>query len=469
MKLYRIPGEDQDRLLVFTEKHKMFVIRWNPEAEQCETLTTGNVLDLLWAGEGVRIGIVDPQARCIGLHQSQHLFKVLPTDASGDRRSFNVRLFQDTIIDLVFLDGYAKPTIAMLYKETDVMHMATYEINMADEDLTSRKWNKTGLDPTADKLVPVPAPAGGVLVIGCHSIMYLTERGKCINQPMDSTIVKAVVSKLQLQTLGEVSVPSCISYLDNGYVYIGSEEGDSQLIKLQITPDPKTGSHLSVVQKYPHLGPITDFCMVKGMGYLRQGQGQVVTCSGIGKDGSLRIIRNGIGISEQASADLPGIKSMFSLRRHFDDEYHSYLMQSFTSETRTLELVGAFDMAPASLPSIDESSPTLHAANVVGDQIVQVTAEGVRIMDCTSMSGKIVWSPPQQFRVSVAAGNSTQIVLATTGGNLVHLELGSGMSVRETAVKFDNEISCLDCSPLVLGSKENEMILPEERARVAVV
>lgn len=36
----------------------------------------------------------------------------------------------------------------------------------------------------------------------------------------------------------------------------------------------------------------------------RQGQGQVVTCSGAYKDGSLRVVRNGIGINEQVH--IPG-------------------------------------------------------------------------------------------------------------------------------------------------------------------
>ena len=35
---------------------------------------------------------------------------------------------------------------------------------------------------------------------------------------------------------------------------------------------------------------------------------QLVTCSGAYKEGSLRIIRNGIGIHEHANIDLPGIK-----------------------------------------------------------------------------------------------------------------------------------------------------------------
>lgn len=53
---------------------------------------------------------------------------------------------------------------------------------------------------------------------------------------------------------------------------------------------------MEVLERYVNLGPIVDFCVVD---LERQGQGQVVTCSGAYKDGSLRIVRNGIGINEQ--------------------------------------------------------------------------------------------------------------------------------------------------------------------------
>lgn len=50
---------------------------------------------------------------------------------------------------------------------------------------------------------------------------------------------------------------------------------------------------------------------------------QLVTCSGAFKEGSLRIIRNGIGIHEHASIDLPGIKGLcvflfVSLLQHYN-------------------------------------------------------------------------------------------------------------------------------------------------------
>ena len=70
-----------------------------------------------------------------------------------------------------------------------------------------------------------------------------------------------------------------------------------QLIRLNLQPDAK-GSYVEVLERYVNLGPIVDFCVVD---LERQGQGQVVTCSGAYKDGSLRIVRNGIGINEQVS------------------------------------------------------------------------------------------------------------------------------------------------------------------------
>jgi DNA damage-binding protein 1 len=66
------------------------------------------------------------------------------------------------------------------------------------------------------------------------------------------------------------------------------------------------------------------------------GQRQLVTCSGAYKDGSLRIIRSGIGLQEQASLEVAGIKAVWSLRVHEHELYDKYLVQSFVGETRVL-------------------------------------------------------------------------------------------------------------------------------------
>lgn len=87
--------------------------------------------------------------------------------------------------------------------------------------------------------------------------------------------------------VSQTSSASTISYLDNGVVFIGSPFGDSQLIKLHPEKD-EHGSNIEILENIVNLGPISDFCVVD---LERQGQGQVVTCSGAFRDGSLRLIR----------------------------------------------------------------------------------------------------------------------------------------------------------------------------------
>jgi DNA damage-binding protein 1 len=82
---------------------------------------------------------------------------------------------------------------------------------------------------------------------------------------------------------------------------------------------------LQVMDTFTNLGPIVDLCVVD---LERQGQGQVVTCSGRGRDGTLRVVRNGIGINEQATVEIPGIKGMWSLRRNLVCYPHPSVMQA---------------------------------------------------------------------------------------------------------------------------------------------
>lgn len=75
---------------------------------------------------------------------------------------------------------------------------------------------------------------------------------------------------------GEISIPECITYLDNAVLFIGSHLGDSQLVKLSAIADDR-GSYVQPMETFTNLGPIVDMCIVD---LERQGQGQIITCSG---------------------------------------------------------------------------------------------------------------------------------------------------------------------------------------------
>ncbi|KAK0579690.1 hypothetical protein LWI29_029830 [Acer saccharum] len=387
-----------------------------------------------------QIGIIDPDCRLIGLHLYDGLFK----------------------------------------DNKDARHVKTYEVALKDKDFVEGPWTQNNLDNGADLLIPVPPPLCGVLIIGEETIVYCSANAfKAI--PIRPSITKAYgrvdadgsryllgdhagllhllvithekekVTGLKIELLGDTSIASTISYLDNAVVYIGSSYGDSQtvivpkqLIKLNLQPDAK-GSYVEVLERYVNLGPIVDFCVVD---LERQGQGQVVTCSGAYKDGSLRIVRNGIGINEQASVELQGIKGMWSLRSSTDDPFDTFLVVSFISETRILAMNLEDELEETEIEGFCSQAQTLFCHDAVYNQLVQVTSSSVRLVSSTTREMRYEWNAPQGYSLNVATANATQVLLATGGGHLVYLEIGDGTLTELKHAQLEYEISCLDINPI---------------------
>lgn len=155
-----------------------------------------------------------------------------------------------------------------------------------------------------------------------------------------------------MRLTGTASTPSSISYIGNYVCFIGSSWGDNQLVRLLKSParEDSPWDYVQVIDTYPNLGPIVDMCTVD---MDRQGQCQIVTCSGVNQDGSLRVVRSGIGVVEQASVELPGIKGMWSLRARESDAHDTYLVLSFVGETRVLAINAAEELDEETVAGFD--------------------------------------------------------------------------------------------------------------------
>lgn len=476
LELFRPHGEAQDFLFIATERYKFCVLQWDCETSELITRAMGDVSDRIGRPtDNGQIGIIDPDCRLIGLHLYDGLFKVIPFDNKGQlKEAFNIRLEELQVLDIKFLYGCSKPTIVVLYQDNkDARHVKTYEVALKEKDFVEGPWAQNNLDNGADLLIPVPPPLCGVLIVGEETIVYCSANAfKAI--PIRPSITKAYgrvdadgsryllgdhagllhllvithekekVTGLKIELLGETSIASTISYLDNAVVFIGSSYGDSQLIKLNLQPDAK-GSYVEVLERFVNLGPIVDFCVVD---LERQGQGQVVTCSGAYKDGSLRVVRNGIGINEQASVELQGIKGMWSLRSSTDDPFDTFLVVSFISETRILAMNLEDELEETEIEGFNSQVQTLFCHDAVYNQLVQVTSSSVRLVSSTSRELRNEWHAPSGYSVNVATANATQVLLATGGGHLVYLEIGDGTLTEVKHAQLEYEISCLDINPI---------------------
>uniref|UniRef100_A0A3P9NAD1 DNA damage-binding protein 1 n=1 Tax=Poecilia reticulata TaxID=8081 RepID=A0A3P9NAD1_POERE len=492
MELFRPKGESKDLLFILTSKYNACILEYKQNGESIDIITRahGNVQDRIGRpSETGIIGIVDPECRMIGLRLYDGLFKVIPLDRDNrELKAFNIRLEELQVIDVHFLYGCQAPTVCFIYQDPQGRHVKTYEVSLREKEFNKGPWKQENVEAEASMVIPVPEPFGGAIIIGQESITYHNgDKYLAIAPPTikQSTIVchnrvdpngsryllgdmegrlfmlllekeelmdgTVALKDLHVELLGETSIAECLTYLDNGVVFVGSRLGDSQLVKLNVDSNEQ-GSYVTVMETFTNLGPIVDMCVVD---LERQGQGQLVTCSGAFKEGSLRIIRNGIGIHEHASIDLPGIKGLWPLRSEAGRETDDMLVLSFVGQTRVLMLSGE-EVEETELPGFVDNQQTFYCGNVAHKQLIQITSGSVRLVVQDSKALVSEWKEPQGKNISVAACNHTQVVLAV-GRALYYLQILAGELKQISTTEMEHEVACLDITPLGEGGNESTL------------
>ncbi|KAM9764827.1 DNA damage-binding protein 1 isoform 2-T2 [Menidia menidia] len=488
MELFRPKGESKDLLFILTSKYNACILEYKQNGESIDIITRahGNIQDRIGRpSETGIIGIVDPECRMIGLRLYDGLFKVIPLDRDNrELKAFNIRLEELQVIDVHFLYGCQAPTVCFIYQDPQGRHVKTYEVSLREKEFNKGPWKQENVEAEASMVIPVPEPFGGAIIIGQESITYHNgDKYLAIAPPTikQSTIVchnrvdpngsryllgdmegrlfmlllekeelmdgTVALKDLHVELLGETSIAECLTYLDNGVVFVGSRLGDSQLVKLNVDSNEQ-GSYVTVMETFTNLGPIVDMCVVD---LERQGQGQLVTCSGAFKEGSLRIIRNGIGIHEHASIDLPGIKGLWPLRSEAGRETDDMLVLSFVGQTRVLMLSGE-EVEETELPGFVDNQQTFYCGNVAHQQLIQITSGSVRLVLQDSKVLVSEWKEPQGRNISVAACNHTQVVLAV-GRALYYLQILAGELKQINSTEMEHEVACLDITPLGEGGE----------------
>ncbi|KAF6018031.1 DDB1 [Bugula neritina] len=488
MELFKTEDSEKELLFLLTNRYNAMILECVKDGNDLEIVTKahGNVMDKIGrTPESGIIGMIDPMGKTIGLRLYDGLFKVVPLtkelyhQPEKEVRAFNLRLEELNVIDIKFLHGCNTPTIIIIHQDTHGRHVKTYEINLREKEFQKGPWNQDNVENEAFMLQSVPMPFGGALIIGQESITYhrgdgqpITVAPSIIKQStitccgsvdkdgsryllgdMQGHLFMLLLEKgekpdgtiyckdLKVELLGETCIPETLTYLDNAVVYIGSKIGDSQLIRLDIKPDER-GSYVQVLDSWTNLGPIVDMCVVD---LDRQGQGQLVTCSGAYRDGSLRIIRNGIGIHEHASIDMAGIKGLWPLRLN-RSETDNILVMTFVGETRLLKLYDD-EVEETEIEGFYAAERTLYCSNVAHDQILQMTMTAIRLISKFGGGQVAIWKPADGKKINVVSANDHQ-ALCACGKQLYYFELGSGQITLARSIEMPAEVACLDITPL---------------------
>lgn len=258
-----------------------------------------------------------------------------------------------------------------------------------------------------------------------------------------------VVKGFKLDAIGISSKASVLVYLDNGHVFVGSHQGDSQVISIK-------EEGIETVQTLSNIAPILDFTIMdmgsrggENQNEFSSGQARIVTGSGAYQDGSLRSVRSGVGMEEQGLLDsMPHITELFALRSS-PSEYVDILVVSFIGETRIFQFFPEGEVEEkAEYEGLSMSESTLLATNLPNNRLLQVTGTEVRTIDSEHGMVTDVWSPLSGKAITAASANADYLAVSVRGVEATTFRLDGNLSIKATkAFKGEGQIACIHIPP----------------------
>jgi len=442
--------------------------------------------------------IVDPSGRFMVVLLWEGVINVLRMHtAKSKRQDLNwmdqVRISELFIKCASFLyveTGY--PKIAFLYQtrtENPDCHLVTYRLTADDKNTeVSRFEARDQIDrmeieePGSALLIPVAkgaedtkrylsrnatsarAQLGGLLVVGETRLMYYDDAAK---KKVETALREAsvfvawaeydvshyfigddygnlwvleilldgvVVTGMDMTKIGTISRPSCLVYMGNSTLFVGSHYGDSQVFHIDMSK-----GEINLIQTFQSIAPILDLT-VMDMGN-REGEGQtsneyssgqarIVTGSGVHKDGSLRSVRSGVGLDDLVvlfgELSMENVRSLFSIKSYNTAKVDT-LFVTFLTETRVFLFTspdGVEELSDFNGATLNE--PTLWVQNLSNDRMLQVTPSSVLLLDLESGVAISSWSPAGG-KITNASANDEFILVSVDGRVLVSLQIGQDL------------------------------------------
>ncbi|QDS73475.1 hypothetical protein FKW77_009043 [Venturia effusa] len=496
-----------DHLFVGTDRSIYFTLSWDPGARQLRTEKSYHDLADQTAKEtqfGERC-LIDPTGEFMTLEVYEGIITTIPLVRRNKKKEIlesgtpgepaSTRIPEFFVRSSAFLPRPPQPTekprLALLHEDYDgnvrlgIRELTASGTKEGDDFSVELEDDSSGnhshpMDLGASHLIPIPGPPYGLLILGETCISYFNDTNYTfITRPLDEAtifvaweridehryvladdygqlyllmlVLDAVheVQEWRIDVLGETSRASVLVYLDAGTIFLGSHQGDSQLIRI-------VEGYVAILQTFPNIGPILDFTIMdmgnrSGDGQTNEyssGQARIVSGSGAYKDGSLRSVRSGVGMEELGVlGEMKHITNLFSFKTDASSEYVDTLLVGFINESRIFYFTADGDVEElADHKSLVLTEQTLHAANLSDAQLLQVTSSTIRITDLDSSMVNSMWSPEKGTITAVAATNE-YILIAVDGMNLFVLDISNSLNIK-AKLEFppSEQIACVAVS-----------------------
>ncbi|KAL8922971.1 MAG: hypothetical protein Q9172_003349 [Xanthocarpia lactea] len=498
-----------EHLFVGTDRYMYFTLFWDPESQQlCTQKTYVDQADKASRDSQTQDRChVDPSRQYMMLQLYDGIITILPLLSKGKKKKSSepfslgdpvpARIPEFFVRSSGFLypreDANVHPKIAILYTDDrDSVCLCykglDYSPGGAGDPGSANLGTLTARDDLelgASHIVPVPAPAYGLLVLAETSITYFDDlSGESLTEPLrDPTIFVAwapidvqrwlladdfgqlfllmvmlegsEVKGWKLDIIGTTSRATTLVYLGNGLAFVGSHQGDSQVIRIQ-------EKKIQILQNLANIAPILDFTIMdmgnrSGEAHSNEyssGQARIVTGSGAFGDGSLRSIRSGVGIEEQGLlGDMENILELHSLSSYGEDSQANIIAATFAEETRIFQFSADGEVEEKEeFMGLLLTEGSLYISNIPSNRLLQVTRSQVRITDIESAMLTAEWSAQDMGTITVASANRNHLVISTGGTEALALDLAKDLQITaERVFPEDGQIACIHVPSVCAG------------------
>ena len=139
-------------------------------------------------------------------------------------------------------------------------------------------------------------------------------------------------ANLIFQFLGEINYSTCLAYLDNNYLFVGSNKANSQLIKIE----KNDNNFINVIDNFDTLAPISNLALIN-KNIENENHVELVTISGIEKNCAVNKIKKGIPAILENEIEIKNIKKVFKVYLYRDNNSISTFIISTISNSFILD------------------------------------------------------------------------------------------------------------------------------------
>uniref|UniRef100_A0A915DNA4 Splicing factor 3b subunit 3 n=1 Tax=Ditylenchus dipsaci TaxID=166011 RepID=A0A915DNA4_9BILA len=184
---------------------------------------------------------------------------------------------------------------------------------------------------------------------------------------------------------------------------------------------------------------------------------QIYALCGRGPRSSLRVLRNGLEVSEMAVSELPGNpNAVWIVKKNVGDQFHAHIVVSFVNATLVLSIGETVEEVTDS--GFLGTTPTIGCGLIGDDSLLQVYPNGIRHIRADRRVNE--WRAPPKRAISRCAINRRQVVISVVGGEIIYFELDVSNQLREYSERREMtaDVLCMSISEVPEGELRSRFL-----------